>query len=60
MNVFKFAREVKAEMTKVTWPSMKETKMMTIMVFILVVFFAIYLSVVDIALSSGIRFIIGN
>jgi preprotein translocase subunit SecE len=60
MKIFKFAREVKAEMTKVTWPSMKDTRMMTLMVFILVVFFAIYLSVVDIILSGGVRWLLGS
>lgn len=60
MKVFKFAREVKAEMTKVTWPSLKDTRMMTLMVFILVVFFAIYLSLVDVVLSSGVRWLLGS
>jgi preprotein translocase subunit SecE len=60
MKVFKFAREVKAEMTKVTWPSLKDTRMMTLMVFILVVFFAIYLSLVDIVLSSGVRWLLAS
>lgn len=60
MKILRFAREVKAEMTKVTWPSLKDTRMMTLMVFVLVTFFAIYLSLVDWALSAGIRVLIGN
>jgi preprotein translocase subunit SecE len=59
MKPVQFLREVRAEMTKVTWPSMKDTRSLTLMVFVLVFLVSAYLWVVDFALSSGVRFIIG-
>jgi len=46
-NSKKFLREVRSEMTKVTWPSWPELKGSTIMVMVVSVFFAVYLFVVD-------------
>jgi len=43
----KFMREVRSEMSKVTWPSWIELKGSTILVIIVSVFFAVYLFLVD-------------
>lgn len=56
-KIFKFASEVKGEATKVTWPSFKDTRGMTIMVVLLVTFFSIYLWIADWALSGAVRFV---
>lgn len=53
-----FLREVKVELLKVTWPSKKETMGTTIVVIVFVFVIAIFLGVIDIGLSSLIRFII--
>ena len=50
-KVKKFLREVKAEMTKVTWPSWIELKGSTLLVIIVSVFFAVYIGAVDLVLQ---------
>ncbi len=47
----KFFREVKIEMSKVTWPSWMELKGSTILVIIFSIFFAVYIFAVDFVLS---------
>ena len=48
-----FIREVRQEVSKVTWPTRKETTVTTIMVFIFVFLAALFFFVVDQALSLG-------
>ena len=50
-KTLKYLREVKIEMSKVSWPSMSELKGSTILVIILSVFFAIYVGGVDLILA---------
>lgn len=54
-----FIRQVRQEVTKVTWPSRKETIISTIMVFVMVVIMAIFFFLVDQVLSLGVRSILG-
>ena len=54
-----FLRQVRQEVTKVTWPSRKETIISTIMVFVMVVIMAIFFFLVDQVLSLGVRSILG-
>lgn len=42
-----FVRDVRAEMKRVSWPSLNEVKNMTIITLVAIIFFAIYLFVVD-------------
>jgi len=42
-----FLRDVRAEMTRVSWPSAKEVKNTTIITLVAVIFFAVYLFMVD-------------
>ena len=58
LKPIKFLREVKVEFKKVTWPSFKDTRMMTLMVFVLVTFIGIYLWLVDAVLSSAVKAVI--
>src|SRR5258708_39104667 len=51
-----FLRDVRAEMKRVSWPSLNEVKNTTIITLIAVVFFAVYLFAVDQGLS---RLILG-
>ena len=46
-----FLHDVRSEMRRVTWPSLKEVQNTTIITVIAVVFFAVYLFLVDQALS---------
>jgi len=54
-----FLRQVRQEVSKVTWPSRKETITSTIMVIIMVVFMALFFLMVDQVLSMGIRVLLG-
>jgi preprotein translocase subunit SecE len=42
-----FLRDVRAEMKRVSWPSVNEVKNMTIITLVAIIFFAIYLFAVD-------------
>ena len=50
-STVKYIREVRSEMSKVTWPNWPELKGSTILVIILSVFFAIYVGVIDLILA---------
>jgi preprotein translocase subunit SecE len=56
----KFIQEVQQETRKVTWPSWKETRMTTLMVFIMVVIVSVFLSVADWAIGNAMRLILGS
>ncbi len=47
----KFMNEVKVETKKVTWPERKETMQATLMVFVMVLFIAFFLWLIDSSLS---------
>ena len=53
---FKFLQQVRQEVTKVTWPTRKETTITTIMVFVMVVLAALFFLAVDGILGTAVRF----
>ncbi|MBU2551564.1 MAG: preprotein translocase subunit SecE [Proteobacteria bacterium] len=53
-----FFREVRVELKKVTWPSRKETLASTSVVLVLVFLVAIFLGLVDIALSRALALLV--
>jgi preprotein translocase subunit SecE len=55
----KFAQEVRAEASKVTWPNRRETLVTTIMVFIFAVIAAIFFLIVDWFIRIGVTFVLG-
>jgi preprotein translocase subunit SecE len=55
----KFAREVRVEMTKVTWPSRKETLVTTALVFAMAALTSIFFFVVDQVIGLSVRGIFG-
>ena len=59
VNPGQFMREVRQEVSKVTWPSRKETMISTAMVFIMVFLAALFFFLVDQVLSFGVRQILG-
>lgn len=59
MNPSKFIREVRQEVSKVTWPTRKETMVSTGMVLLLVLISAFFFWVVDSLISFAVRSIIG-
>jgi len=54
-KVTEFLQLVKAELQKVTWPTRKETYGSTMVVIVLVLLVAVFLWVVDSALSTTIK-----
>ena len=54
-----FVRQVRQEVSRVTWPTRKEVAVTTIMVFIVVTVLSIFFLLVDQVLSFGVRQILG-
>ena len=58
-NPFEFLQQVRTEVSKVTWPTRKETGITTVMVFIFVFIMAIFFLIVDYISSAVVRAILG-
>ncbi len=58
-NPFKFIQEVRAETSKVTWPTRRETAITTAMVFVMVVIASIFFLVADQLMGLGIGYLLG-
>ncbi len=54
-NPVKFAQEVRAEVSKVIWPTRREVVLTTVMVFIMATITAIFFSLVDWGFRSGLE-----
>jgi preprotein translocase subunit SecE len=54
-----FFREVRQEVSRVTWPTRKETGITTAMVFVMVFLAAIFFFLVDQILAHGVRLVLG-
>ena len=59
VSPMQFFQEVRREMSKVTWPSWKETWLTTVMVFIMVGLTMVFFFVVDFVLNYGEMLLIG-
>ena len=59
LNPAKFVREVRQEMSKVTWPTRRETGISTLMVLALATIAATFFLIVDWIIGSAVRWIIG-
>jgi preprotein translocase subunit SecE len=58
-NPTEFYRQVRQEVSRVTWPTRKETSVTTAMVFVMVFIAALFFFVIDQILSQGVRLILG-
>jgi preprotein translocase subunit SecE len=54
-----FAQQVRQEVSRVTWPSRKETVVTTAMVFLMVFIAAVFFFVVDQVFSEAVRLLFG-
>jgi preprotein translocase subunit SecE len=54
-----FFQQVRQEVSRVTWPSRRETVVTTAMVFVMVFIAAAFFFVVDQVFSAGVRLIFG-
>ena len=59
-SLVQFFRETRQESAKVTWPNRKETVTTTVVVFIMIFVMSMILLVVDGAISTAIKFILGS
>lgn len=53
-DLIRFGREVRAEISRITWPTWSETQKLTFMVVILAVLIGVYLALVDTAIAAGL------
>ncbi len=53
-NPIKFIQEVRAEVSKVVWPTRREVVLTTIMVFIMAALTAVFFSLVDLLIRTGL------
>ena len=54
-----FYQQVRQEVSKVTWPSRKETTVTSAMVFVMVIVVSLFFLVVDYILGEGVSYILG-
>ncbi len=54
-----FVRQVRQEMSKVSWPSRRETLVSVALVFVLAMILGIYFLIVDKILAAGVSLIFG-
>ncbi|MEL7114049.1 MAG: preprotein translocase subunit SecE [Pseudomonadota bacterium] len=57
-NPFQFIQQVRAEVSKVVWPTRREVLMTTLMVFVMSTLFAIFFFFVDWLIRTGLDFIL--
>ena len=58
-NAIEFIQQVRQELSRVVWPTRKETLVTTAMVFVMVFIAAAFFFLVDQALSYGVRLVFG-
>jgi preprotein translocase subunit SecE len=58
MEIVRFFREVRQESQKVTWPTMKEVRTTTFVVFVMVTVIAFILLAADSLIAGGIEYIL--
>ena len=54
-NPAQFIQQTRAEISKVVWPSRREVLLTTVMVFVMAAITAIFFSLVDIGIRSGLE-----
>ena len=57
-NPFTFLQQVRTEVSKVTWPSRRETGLTTAMVFAMVIFAALFFLLVDQTLGFVVKMLL--
>ena len=54
-----FVRQVRQEISKISWATRRETGTATLTVFVMVTIAALFFLLVDMVLSSGVQFVLG-
>lgn len=58
-NPIQFIQQVRAEVSKVIWPTRREVLLTTVMVFILAALTALFFTLVDLTIQFGLRNVLG-
>jgi preprotein translocase subunit SecE len=58
-NPIQYIQQVRAEVSKVVWPTRREVLLTTVMVFILSALTALFFSLVDLTIQFGLRSVLG-
>jgi preprotein translocase subunit SecE len=58
-NPIQFIQQVRAEVSKIVWPTRREVMLTTVMVFIMAALTAIFFMLVDLLIKSGLQSILG-
>jgi preprotein translocase subunit SecE len=58
-NPLQFIQQVRAEVSKVVWPTRREVLLTTVMVFIMATLTAIFFAIVDILIRGGLQSVLG-
>ncbi|MEP2027136.1 MAG: preprotein translocase subunit SecE [Paracoccaceae bacterium] len=58
-NPFQFLQQVRAEVSKVVWPTRREVLLTTVMVFIMAALTAVFFSLVDITIREALKLVLG-
>ncbi|WP_170563297.1 preprotein translocase subunit SecE [Ruegeria atlantica] len=59
MNPIQFIQQVRAEVSKVVWPTRREVLLTTVMVFIMAALTAVFFALVDLGIRGGLQVILG-
>jgi preprotein translocase subunit SecE len=58
-NPLQFLQQVRAEVAKVVWPTRREVTLTTLMVFLLSALAAVFFSLIDLGIRTGLHAIVG-
>lgn len=58
-NPLQYIQQVRAEVSKVVWPTRREVTLTTIMVFIMAALTALFFALVDLLIRSGLEGLLG-
>ncbi|MCA0873970.1 preprotein translocase subunit SecE [Seohaeicola saemankumensis] len=58
-NPVQFIQQVRAEVSKVVWPTRREVMLTTVMVFIMAALTAVFFALVDLGIRSGLQAVLG-
>ncbi len=57
-NPIQFIQQVRAEVSKVVWPTRREVLLTTVMVFIMAALTAVFFALVDLGIRGGLQLIL--
>jgi len=59
VNPIQFIQQVRAEISKVVWPTRREVLLTTVMVFIMAALTAVFFALVDLLIRTGLQSVLG-